>query len=318
MMKDLVQCYKGKSYVFVNQLEATLSELQCPICQEILQEPLQTSCGHLFCQHCLLEALQRRPRDCPLCRQRQTHMKDAFNHRKVTNLQVKCSNHPKGCSWVGTLGSAEEHRASCSLETVACPKGCGLVMLRKDTTEHVQERCEYRTHTCQYCGKKGPYLKINGQHHYQKCKLYPVSCPNGCGEAKIPRNSLAEHAKICPCEIVQCEYRLLGCRAKVQRRSYAQHIQENKDMHLDYAMSQVVHLTTKVTQLSDLVAQVIPALEDRVLDLENRQESQSQSHQSVLSDRPSSRNFDYAPPPEDDDGFSFLSHSPEPDIDFLF
>ena len=48
-----------RSYVFVNQLEATLSELQCPICQEILLNPLQTTCGHLFCKHCLLEALQR-------------------------------------------------------------------------------------------------------------------------------------------------------------------------------------------------------------------------------------------------------------------
>ena len=95
-----VQSYKGKSYVFVNQLEATLSELQCPICQQILQDPLQTSCEHLFCKHCLLEALQRRPRDCPLCRQRHTHMKDAFNQRKIGNLQVKCPKHAKGCLWV--------------------------------------------------------------------------------------------------------------------------------------------------------------------------------------------------------------------------
>lgn len=272
-LQELVQSYKGKSYVFVDQLEATLSELQCPICQQILQNPLQTSCGHLFCKHCLLEALQRRPRDCPLCRQRHTHMKDAFNQRKIGNLQVKCSNHAKGCLWVGMLSSVEDHATSCELETVECPNGCNSQMLRKDVTEHVQELCLNRAYTCQYCGKEGQFTRIVG-HHLLKCRLLPLSCPNECGETKIPRCDMSKHTKVCPYEVIQCEYHLLGCPAKMQRCSYAQHVQENKDIHLDQAMTQVVRLTRMVAKLNDLVKRAIPDLDDRVMDLEFRLEPQ--------------------------------------------
>ena len=316
-LQDLVQYYKGRSYVFVNQLEATLSELQCPICQEILLNPLQTTCGHLFCKHCLLEALQRRPRDCPLCRQRHSYMKDAFNHRKIGNLQVKCPNHAKGCTWVGILSNAEDHASTgCELETVACPKGCDSEMLRKDITEHVQEHCQYRTYTCQYCGKEGQFIRIVG-HHLRRCKLLPLSCPNECGETKIPRYNMPKHAKICPYEVVRCEYHLLGCPAKMQRCLYAQHIQESKDAHLDYAMTQVVRLTKKVAKLNDLVRQAIPDLEDRVMDLEISQEPRPHSHRHFVSDNASqytTTNMEViSPPSEEEDTVLLRSNSPQSD-----
>lgn len=221
-------------------------------------------------------------------------MKDAFNQRKVGNLQVKCPNHTKGCSWVGMLGSAEDHAASCELETVACPKGCDSQMLRKDITEHVKEHCQYRVYTCEYCGKEGQFMRIVG-HHYQRCKLFPLSCPNECGETKILRCNILKHTKTCPYEVVRCEYRLLGCRAKMQRRSYAQHIQENKDSHLDRAMTQVVRLTKKVTELNDLVSRAIPDLDNRVMDLEIRQEPRPHGPESPLSFdsyHPTSHNMD--------------------------
>jgi len=189
---------------------------------------------------------------------------------------------------VGILSNAEDHAStSCELETVACPKGCDSEMLRKDITEHVQEHCQYRTYTCQYCGKEGQFVRIVG-HHLRRCKLWPLSCPNECGETRIPRYNMPKHAKICPYEVVHCEYHHLGCSAKMQRCLYTQHIQESKDAHLEYAMTQVVCLTNKVAKLNDLVTQAIPDLEDHVMDLEISQEPRPHSHHHfVVSDNTS-------------------------------
>jgi len=41
--------------------------LECPLCQELLWQPITTSCGHTFCRSCLLRALDH-SNGCPLCR----------------------------------------------------------------------------------------------------------------------------------------------------------------------------------------------------------------------------------------------------------
>ena len=45
--------YKGKEYLFVEETKTNLETLQCPVCFGIVLEPVQTSCGHLFCKKCV-------------------------------------------------------------------------------------------------------------------------------------------------------------------------------------------------------------------------------------------------------------------------
>jgi E3 ubiquitin-protein ligase RNFT1 len=40
---------------------------QCPICQDPPREPLQLRCGHVFCDTCISEWLEREL-TCPMCR----------------------------------------------------------------------------------------------------------------------------------------------------------------------------------------------------------------------------------------------------------
>ena len=44
--------YKGQGYIFVGQLEDHLKELECPIYHGIVSDPLQPTCGYLFCREC--------------------------------------------------------------------------------------------------------------------------------------------------------------------------------------------------------------------------------------------------------------------------
>ena len=42
--------------------------LECPICLQLLCEPLTTPCGHSFCRPCLVSTLRKNKKKCPTCR----------------------------------------------------------------------------------------------------------------------------------------------------------------------------------------------------------------------------------------------------------
>ena len=194
-LPDLKHSYKGQDYIFVDQLEDHLKQLECPICCGILNEPLQTTCGHLFCRECYdrLEDDMRWGVKCPVCKQDHTTFKDSFNERRVKVLQVKCTNSQFGCQWVGNLGDEMQHRTkpnSCHFEEIPCPLGCGMSITRMTRSRH-SKKCQMRPHNCKYCGEEGSYRKMV-QDHLQTCRRYPVPCPNGCRE-QIPREDTASY-----------------------------------------------------------------------------------------------------------------------------
>ena len=200
---DLTHSYKGQDYIFVDQLEDYLKEIECPICCGIVSEPVLTSCGHLFCGECHDKlGSGRRQRvssrtpcsgECPVCKQEHTTVQDSFIDRRVKNLKVRCTNYQYGCKWVGNLGDELQHRLtphSCHFEEIQCPHGCGKTIRSMTRSRHLNE-CPMRPHECQYCGKEGPYRKIV-QGHLNSCRRYPVRCPNGCNE-RIPREDTASY-----------------------------------------------------------------------------------------------------------------------------
>ena len=204
---DLTYSYKGQDYIFVDQLEDYLKELECPICQSIVSEPLLTSCGHLFCKECYNKLGSGRRRmgagirmlnnaTCPVCRQGPNIMQDKFTDRRVKNLKVRCINHREGCKWMGSLGDEGQHRMKhdgCDYEKCLCPQRCGVTFFRMNQQTH-SVSCLMRPHKCEYCGEEGPYQRITGEH-LETCRRYPVQCPNGCKE-KLPREEVLREVKL--------------------------------------------------------------------------------------------------------------------------
>ena len=119
--------YKDKEYLFVEETKKNLEALQCPACFEIVLEPVQTSCGHLFCKRCV-----RGVTKCPACSEQFTSVPDHFNNRRVRSLRVKCPFTANGCKWVGDLGNVGDHEAVwCEFQPKPCPY-CDFTTIQKE------------------------------------------------------------------------------------------------------------------------------------------------------------------------------------------
>ena len=84
--------YNGTEYSFVSKDPAQIEDLKCPICLELVYEPVLTSCGHLFCQRCVRDQTK-----CPTCRDELQCMRNQRDERRVKGLKVKCPISEKGC-----------------------------------------------------------------------------------------------------------------------------------------------------------------------------------------------------------------------------
>ena len=260
---DLPHSYKGQDYVFVDQLEDHLKQLECPICCDIVSEPLQTSCGHLFCRECYNKLKRECGKEqcvqCPVCKQNHTTMPDTFNERRVKNLKVRCTNSQYGCEWVGNLEDEMEHRTipnSCQFEEIKCPLKCGMIIQRMTQSRHMDE-CSMRPHSCKHCGEEGPYWKMV-QDHLQTCRRYPVKCPNGC-RREIPREETASYKL--KATVSAMKTKLIAKRQHVRDlKSEAQHKTERiQDLEKD--------VEAKTECIRDLEI-IIKAKADQLRDLE--------------------------------------------------
>ena len=240
--------YQGVEYEFFDETRKNLEDLVCPICQEILSDPLITSCGHLFCRRCL-EKHGRDFKDCPVCRQTYTSMSDQFHARKIGGLRVKCRNASKGCKWRGELKDAKGHvgSTSCQYVDVLCKNGCGARLQRSVIVDHETKQCPKRHYICPHCGEEGTFDVIESSH-YTVCTDLPIPCPTGCS-MEVPRNRLLSHLGVCYRRPVKCKYRQIGCPAILEAKDMEEHLKTQKDAHLELSMDAVVKLTTCVSQL---------------------------------------------------------------------
>ncbi|XP_072731386.1 PDZ domain-containing RING finger protein 4 isoform X2 [Ciconia boyciana] len=101
------------------------AELQCKLCGRVLEEPLSTPCGHVFCAGCLLPWAARRRR-CPLRCQplAAAELRPVLPLRSlVQKLEVKCDYSPRGCGRTVRLRELPAHLAACRYGPPPPPPG---------------------------------------------------------------------------------------------------------------------------------------------------------------------------------------------------
>ncbi len=92
----------------------------CPICSEVMKNPVQCRNGHCFCRTCLTEWVFEHD-DCPSCREKVTSpfiLVSPFVKSAIDNLVIACKN--ADCLFIGTLKDMAEHEPNCMHRTVPC------------------------------------------------------------------------------------------------------------------------------------------------------------------------------------------------------
>ena len=206
----------------------------------------------------------RRKVDCQYCRITGEHQFIEGEHKE------QCSKFPIACPNKCEADNIprediDEHRKMCPLEEITCPNDCGMILQRQYLTTHVKMECPCLKVDCQYCNITGEHQFIEGEHKEQ-CSKFPIACPNKCEVGSVPRDDVEEHMKMCPLELIQCEYHVVGCEERMVRKDQKKHNKEKMEEHLSFIICQLTNtqynlansqveavdskdkLTTKITQ----------------------------------------------------------------------
>ncbi|CAF96913.1 unnamed protein product [Tetraodon nigroviridis] len=106
-------------------------DFKCNLCNKVLEDPLTTPCGHVFCSGCVLPWVVQQS-SCPVKCQRISAKE--LNHvlplkNLILKLEIKCDNHARGCDAVVKLQHLAEHAEMCEFSPVKCRnKGCSEVL----------------------------------------------------------------------------------------------------------------------------------------------------------------------------------------------
>lgn len=200
------------------EFQSQLTDLQCTICTDIMNDPRQCVNGHMFCKSCIMHSLQKCA-ECPSCSQpmSESNLSMCLLARNLINsLSVGCSKctvhkdeefewideNDDQCPWEGKVAELEKHFQECEYQLVKCPnKECMQSMLRRQLMVHAPS-CEFRILTCEYCGDTSSYRQLST--HIAECQQRPVPCPNEHCSRLIKLNEVDKHRQECEWEVVDC------------------------------------------------------------------------------------------------------------------
>ncbi|XP_062396938.1 E3 ubiquitin-protein ligase PDZRN3-B-like isoform X2 [Sardina pilchardus] len=162
-------------------------DFTCNLCDKVLEDPLTTPCGHVFCASCVIPWVVQQ-NSCPVKCQRVSTKE--LNHvlplkNLILKLDIKCDNSARGCKRVVALQHLAEHTEMCDFSPAKCRnKGCNEVLNLKDMDSHMRETCEYRpVEICENgCGLM---LLHKDQKTDDHCCLKALKAHNGVLQVKI-------------------------------------------------------------------------------------------------------------------------------------
>ncbi|CAB4028428.1 TNF receptor-associated factor 3-like, partial [Paramuricea clavata] len=139
------------------------SKFLCSKCELLLNEPMQTQCGHLLCKSCLQVILSHAN---PVCPKDGTSLNensiflDAFTKRELAALQLHCLN-SEDCDWFGAGKDLQAHINICDHTVIICVHTqCPTKVKRYLLAKHLEEQCLYRSVKCENCQETLPFASI--------------------------------------------------------------------------------------------------------------------------------------------------------------
>uniref|UniRef100_V9KYK1 RING finger protein 151 n=1 Tax=Callorhinchus milii TaxID=7868 RepID=V9KYK1_CALMI len=177
----------------------------CPICQGVLNNPVELNCQHFFCYACIVKWFKRKC-ECPYCRKRTKAMARSvvpIIQNMIGRLMMKCGNTIHGCPATFPLEQYATHRKVCEFRLAKCEcEGCPAIMPHKDLPAHRQV-CEFWKQPCRMgCGAQLTWLQLEKHNCYRDMKAkydgaiaYLEFCFNRM-------STILKHKEECFCQVV--------------------------------------------------------------------------------------------------------------------
>ncbi len=189
---------KKNEVTFVDNVD----KWKCPLCTQILINPVQTLCGHRFCDACITEHIDQNgdPCKCPVdesdCEmvsvKEKSLFKDASARREILNLLVRCIYYCFGCKENIEWRNYEKHIRNCDFKRWPClyqDKGCPEMLKEKYVQAHVK-MCKFQPKPCSICKQT--------EGHDSGCENRSFSCTYqsvGCNFTGV-MSKLEDHSKV--------------------------------------------------------------------------------------------------------------------------
>lgn len=211
------------------------NKFNCKSCGHLLRDAVQTLCGHLYCENCLLKMLEHErvlkevkclDQNCSSQIGNGGYFPDNHTRREILQITTPCLNKDTGCDWIGEVRSVEDHYKECEWRPVTCVNfGCNKDVPLNTLAKHQEEECPFRDVVCNFCNKA---IKWADQaNHSESCENLHVTCGN-CGKENIQLCELKRHqdAKDGDCTQKECPYRDYGCEhcEKMDPKEFRAHL----------------------------------------------------------------------------------------------
>ncbi|BFZ58869.1 TNF receptor-associated factor 5 [Savitreella phatthalungensis] len=190
--------------------EAVAQSLHCPICKNVLLQPLETACHHVFCSRCVRRALADK-RECPVDRislpngERDLTPCSRLVHQLIDELEVICPS--AGCTKELPRGLLRYHLAhECPHFLVACPDtACTKTITRQELL--AGGACPHTPVACDHCGnmiEEGYRIQ-----HLDECSELSHQCAYCADE--LSADDIRVHRQLCEYAPVDCKASAMGC-----------------------------------------------------------------------------------------------------------
>ena len=138
---------------FENEVDSTLL---CPICRNVLKDPVQCPNEHYCCRSCIVKYLHESSERCPTCQHHLTEETLRKPPRLLTNmlqnLKIRCDHAKRGCRELIKLEFLDHHVKSCGYSPRRCTNsGCSQVINQHEKERHESELCRFRMVVCEDC-----------------------------------------------------------------------------------------------------------------------------------------------------------------------
>lgn len=281
---ELVHEIEPTALSYVGEVDENLI---CSICRAPFSDPRITSCGHVFCYSCLLEAVARNGNQCPTDRRKFESENPEFRivrllRNQVDALLVECPT----CSTTIQRSDLARHLAKfCPEARVACPgqftSGCERHILRKQLTTS----CLHFVTRCDGCGEPVPAISMTN-HLEEDCSHRMRTCAD-CWE-QFTQKDAPIHEVECPRKMTSCKWSVAGCQIVGVRYSLPQHEDECSFRFVGHLFNEIKSMKTTRDQERKEEALQREELEKKVRELESRVETLNRkSYTEVAKHNPS-------------------------------